>query len=61
MKQWRGMLPDAFYDVEADTEEEAMRKIIEIAKGELERGERHPIVWEEASRDAARDGTQEKT
>ena len=47
MKHWRGLFPDHFIEVEADTEEEAERKMIELLKQQIESGEVKPIAWQD--------------
>lgn len=43
---WRGLFPDHFVEVEADTEEEAERKMIELLKQQIEAGDFKPIAWQ---------------
>lgn len=47
--KWRGLLPDQFYDVEADTEAEAEAKMLELLAADLRNKAVTPIVWEENS------------
>lgn len=44
---WRGLFPDHFVEVEADTEEAAERKMIELLKQQIEAGEFKPIAWQD--------------
>ena len=43
MKRYRVMIPDTFYDVDAESEEEAEKKAVEIHKAEADL---HVIAYE---------------
>lgn len=49
MKKWRGLFPDHFYNVEADTEAQAEAKMLELLAADLRSKEVTPIVWEEGA------------
>lgn len=48
MTVFKGLFPDAFYQVEAASEAEAETKLVELLIADLRAKEVTPIVWEEA-------------
>lgn len=57
MKRWRGMFPDNFYEVEAESEAQAEAIMMERLAADLRSKEVVPIVWEDNEKRGAVNGS----
>jgi len=56
MRRWRGLFPDNFYEVEAESEAQAEALMIEKLAADLRSKEVIPIVWEDHEKRAPDNG-----